>query len=617
MTINNKKDVADKYKKLTEVQHVLARPGRYIGSINKEKSLKWMLKDNIIITKEVNVVPAFHKLFDEIISNSADHARTKEGANLNRIDVTVDSKIISVLDNGGIPVIKHPEYDQYIPDMIFGELRSGSNFDDDEDSLSTGQNGEGSSLTNIFSKVFTVETALDGKKLKIVYSNNMSERTEPTILTSNKNFTKITYEPDLSRFNMDEITEDDIALIERRTYEVAFTNPNLKVYFNGKRCEIDSFEKFVKLYNPDSVLFTSERWKVGLAFSENGYNHISYVNSTPSYDGGTHVDYVSGKIIDAVRAHIEKKTKQKIRPQDIRNNLSVLIDCNINNPRYNSQTKEKLITPPNQFGSQFEPDDKFIKKLLASNIVKDIIEWANRKKDMEELKDIEDREKSIKTKGFHDIENYRSATSRRRDECMLFLCEGQSASKPLLAASNPKIHGVLPLKGKPENCFAKTLSQVVSQEFMNISRILNLSITKPDYSQMRYSKVIIATDADHDGQHILGLMILLFRKFWPELLDNGQVQYLVTPSVIVTMKGKKYNFVTEAEYDEWIIGKSGFTTKYCKGLGGHKTPEFKTFIEDENSFITINYDHERDGDLVGMAFDPKRADDRKQWVAVI
>ena len=608
----------DKYKKLTEVEHCLSRPSRYIGSINKETKDTWCIQDNKIKKVKVQIVPAFHKLFDEIISNSADHARTPEGAHLTTIDVTVKNGVISVLDNGGIPVVIHPEYNQYIPDMIFGELRSGSNFDDDEDSMSTGQNGEGSSLVNIFSKSFLVETALNGKGFKIEYTDNMTSKSEPHINKTTKKFTRITYVPDLERLNMDAISDDDILMIERRVCEIAFTNPKLKLTFNGKKIDVNSFDKFVKLYDKDSVYYEcGDRWRLGIAFSDKSFDHVSYVNSTPSFDGGTHIDYVSDKIVDAVREKIEKATKQKIKPADIKNNLVILLDCNINNPRYNSQTKEKLITQPKDFGSQFTLDDKFIKKLLASTIVKDIIEWAMNRKAMDELKQIEDDENAVRKKGFHDIEKYRPATSRNRTECVLFLCEGDSASTPLKAASDPKIHGVYPLKGKPKNCLKDTLSEVVSDEFKNIARILNLSITKPNYDDMRYQKVILATDADVDGQHIVGLIILLFRKFWQPLLESGRVQILLTPSVIVTYKNKTYNFIAEEEYEEWIKDKKGYTTKYCKGLGGHDTKTFKSFLEDANSFVTIDYDSERDDDLLNMAFEPKRSDDRKEWVAIV
>lgn len=611
MSINNK------YKKLSEVEHCLQRPGRYIGSINQETHLKWYMEDEIVKEKKMTFTPAFHKLFDEIISNSADHARTPEGKNLTKIDVTLTDNTISVYDNGGIPVVIHPEYNQYIPDMIFGELRSGSNFDDNEDSLSTGQNGEGSSLVNIFSKSFIVETALDGKKFKIEYTNNMSEKTEPKITTSKTNFTEITYIPDIERMNMSSISEDDKLLIERRVHEIAFTNPNLKVFFNKKRCTVDTFEKFVKTYDKDSVYYEIDRWRLGVAYSKDGFKHISYVNSTPSFDGGTHVDYVVDKLVEAVREKIEKKTKQSIRPSEIKNNLVIMLDCNINNPRYNSQTKEKLITQPSQFGSRFDLDDKFIKKLLASKVVENIIEWAMKKKDMDDLKDIEQRENAVRKSGFYDIPKYRPATSKARKECLLFLSEGDSANAPLLDASNPKIHGLFPLKGKPENCYAKKLTDVVSQEIMYISRILNLSITKPDYDNMRYDKIVFATDADTDGQHIIGLLSLLFSRFWPELLKEGRVQIFQTPSVIATYKGKKYNFIRESEYDEWIKDKKGYTTKYCKGLGGHDSKTFSEFLNDPNSYITIDYDPERDDDALGMAFDPKRADDRKDWVAII
>lgn len=606
-----------KYKKLSEVEHCLQRPGRYIGSINQETHKKWYVENEKIEEREMTFTPSFHKLFDEIISNSADHARTPEGKNLTKIEVTLTDDTITVFDNGGIPVVIHPEYNQYIPDMIFGELRSGSNFDDDSDSLSTGQNGEGSSLVNIFSKSFIVETALDGKKFKIEYTNNMSDKSDPKITTSKTNYTQITYVPDIERMNMKTISEDDKILIERRVYEIAFTNPNLKVYFNKKRCAIDTFEKFVKTYDKDAVYYEIDRWRLGIAYSNDSFKHISYVNSTPSFDGGTHVDYVTDKLVDVVRERIEKKTKQKIRPSEIRNNLVIMLDCNINNPRYNSQTKEKLITQPSQFGSKFELDEKFIKKLLASKVVEDIIEWAMKKKDMDDLKGIEQRESEVRKSGFYDIPKYRPATSKDRKQCLLFLSEGDSANAPLLDASNPKIHGLFPLKGKPENCYAKKLTDVVSNEIMYISRILNLSITKPDYDNMRYDKIVFATDADTDGQHIIGLLSLLFSRFWAPLLEEGRVLIFQTPSVIATYKGKKYNFIRESDYDEWIKDKKGYTTKYCKGLGGHDSKTFSEFMDDPNSYVTIDYNPKRDDDFLGMAFDPKRADDRKDWVAII
>ena len=607
----------NKYSKLSEVEHVLLRPGRYLGSINKEEHERWIIEEGVIDEVKLSYTPAFHKLFDEIISNSADHARTEEGKNLNRIDVTVEGDTISVFDNGGIPVVIHPEYNQYIPDMIFGELRSGSNFNDDEDSLSAGQNGEGSSLVSIFSKSFIVETALGGKKFHIEYKNNMSEKTEPKISTSKTNFTRITYTPDLARLNMESITDDDLLLLERRVNEIAFTNPNLKVTFNGKKCELTNFETFVKCYNPEAVYFETDRWRIGIAPSKTGFKHISYVNSTPSYDGGTHLDYVTSKIVDSIRTKIEKLTKQTVKPGDIKGGLTVLIDCNINNPRYNSQTKEKLITQPSQYGSTLELDDKFVKKLQTCAAVRDIVEWANRKKDLDELKKVEQQDQQARRAGFYDIPKYRPATSKDRSNCVLFVCEGDSASSPLLDASNPKIHGVFPLKGKPENCFAKKLTDVLSQEIMNVSRILNLSITKPDYTKMRYDKIIVATDADVDGRHITALLSLLFSRFWPELLKQGRVQMFQTPSVIVNYKGSVYNFIEESEYDEWIVGKTGYTTKYCKGLGGHDSKTFATFLQDPKSFVTLEYVPARDDEALSMAFDPKRADDRKDWVAVI
>lgn len=607
-----------KYKKLDEITHVLTRPSRYVGSVNPVNTKTWFVLDGTVTQGELKLSPAFHKLFDEIISNSADHSRTPEGKNLDTISVSVDALkgIITVQDNGGIPVVKHPEYDQYIPEMIFGELRSGSNFDDNEDSLSTGQNGEGASLVNIFSHMFRVQTVHNGLMFDQTFTDHMRDRSEPDIShMPTGNGTTITYQPDLEILNSS-FDDDTIRLIERRCYEVAFTNPHLKVYFEGKLIEINNFKSFVEAFDPEAVITTEDRWNVAVGLSKTGFQHISYVNSTASTDGGTHVDYISEKIIEAVRSHIEKKTKQQVRPSDIKNNLRLFIDCKINNPRYNSQTKEKLITAPNKFGSQFKLTDKFVKQLLASPMIASIIEWAKRKQELEDAKAIEERAKSVRKNGFHDIPKYRPATSKKREECILLLTEGDSALKPLSAASDPKIHGLFPLRGKPENCFEKEVKAVLSQEIIYVLSILNLQLGQTEFDNMRYQKIVIATDFDLDGMHIRALLILLFKKFFPELLKSGRVQFFNTPDRVVTYKGKEYDFYDNESYEAFIADKPTAKTKYCKGLGSHSSEKIKTFLTNPDCFVTVEYDESRDDEILNMAFDPKNADKRKVWVDI-
>lgn len=612
-------DISQKYQKLTEIEHVLARPGRYVGNINQITQSMWFIdSDGSIGERDFTFTPAFHKLFDEIITNSADHSKTPEGAGLTEIIVTVDAfDGIHVRDNGGIPVVKHPEYQQWIPEMIFGELRSGSNFDDAAENELGGQNGEGASLTNIFSKEFVVWTRHNNVEFKQRFSENMSKRSEPEIKDyKGKGFTSINWVVDFPRFGMTEITNDDLLLMKRRTYEIAFTNPKLKVHFNGELCSINNFKSFVELWGGKPTYQEIDRWRVGVGFSKTGFRHLSYVNSIPSGDGGSHVEYVTEKIVDLLREKIEKKTKQKIRPSDIKNNLMLFLDCNIINPRYHSQTKEKLITPISQFGSKFEITDKFEKELLSSKMVEDIIAWALHKTEMEEIKKLEEEAKDIKRKGFHDIPKYNPATSSKREECTLFLTEGDSAQKPFTVAADPKIHGVFPLRGKPKNCFAEGIRDVISTEILYISTILNLSITDPDYTQMRYGKVVIATDADDDGIHIRGLLLLFFKKFWPELLLQGKVFFLESPKWIVTYKGQNYDFRDNASYYEFVKDKPSVKTHYCKGLGSHETEKFEEILKDPSSYVRVDYFSDRDDDSLHMVFDPKRSDDRKEWVAL-
>ncbi|AXF41446.1 DNA-dependent ATPase [Acinetobacter phage SH-Ab 15599] len=608
-----------KYKKLDEIDHVLLRPARYVGSINPVELKTWYIEDGKIVEGTLVSSPAFHKLFDEIISNSADHARTKEGKNLNKITVDVDpvEGRIVVRDNGGIPVVKHPEYNQYIPEMIFGELRSGSNFSDDADSLTTGQNGEGASLVNIFSKEFRVQTVYKGMMFNQVFTDHMKTRTEPDVseMMPCGNGTTISYKPDLSILNAS-FDIDTLRLIERRCYEIAFTNPNLEVFYNGKKININTFEDFIKAYEPECTIQSQDRWIIGVSLSKDGFKHVSFVNSTPSFDGGTHVDYVSEKIVEAVRSHIEKKTKQKVPPSDIKNNLRLFIDCKINNPRYNSQTKEKLITSVKDYGSQLKLSEKFIKQLLASPTVASIVEWAKRRQLLNGLKEMEAEVEAIRKAGYHDIPKYRPATSTNRDQCILFLAEGDSALNPFKAASDPKIHGLFPLRGKPENSYDKDVKSVFTQEILYVLSILNLKLGDTNYDKMRYKKVVIASDADLDGMHIRGLLVLFFKNFFPELLKQGRIMFLNTPIFLVKYKNKEYDFYDERSYKEFIEDKPKAVTKYCKGLGSHDSVKFLSFLSNPDCYVQVEYDEERDDPLLSLSFDPDRADDRKEWVAL-
>lgn len=620
--MNTKVQDVSKFRKLSEIEHVIMRPGRYLGSINNDTKNTWVIKDGKVQEQKIQINPAFLKMFDEIISNSADHAKRSEGAHMTKIEVTVITMTgtISVLDDGGIPVVIHPEEKQWIPEMIFGELRSGSNFDDDAGNEGAGQNGEGSSLVNIFSTQFSVQTA-DGKNsFDMIWRDNMSNKGAPTVRPSNLHYTKIDYEPDLKRLGMQAIDPDAMLMLERRCWEIAATNPRLKVYFNGKHLSIKSFEDFVKLHaDSDLVYQEDDKWKVGFAYSDDGFKHITYVNSVNVYEGGTHIDYVMDKVVEAIREQIEKKTKQKLRPSDIKSQFKLIMSATINNPRFSSQTKENLINLPSAYGTKFDLKEDTVKAIMSGPIMKRIIQWAERRKVAEDLKNAQEEADKIKRKTFYHIEKYTPATEADRSKCILFLAEGDSAAKPLVAAKS-RNHGVFPLRGKPINAFDLLLSDTIkkNKEFANILNILGFNLDGSiSENGLRYGSLAVATDADLDGAHIRGLLIIMFRKFWPKLIESGFIKFLKTPVVVATRGKDKFEFFTEPEYDTWAAAETKpHTKKYMKGLGSWDVESMKRFMTDPKYLYTIAPMDQTDHEALNMAFDPSKPEGRKAWLAL-
>jgi DNA topoisomerase II len=381
------KNIEDNFKKLTDIEHVILRPGMYIGSIKPNKGSKWIIEENKMVYKELTYNPGFLKIFDEIVTNSVDESK-RNGSKLKTIKINITDKLITIWDDGGIPVIKHKQHNEWIPEMIFSNLKAGSNFDDSEERSWAGTNGVGSTLTNIYSSTFTISTC-DGKNHFVqTFSNNMKERTNPVIKKSNKNHTEISYTPDLEKFGLDKIDEDHFKMIEKRVYDIAACNTHLKIYFNGNQIGVKSFEDYIKLYVNEFFYETKKdkTWSIGIALSESGFQQVSFVNSTDTYDGGTHIEYVMNQIISSMREFFLKKHKVDVRPSELRNHMFLFLDSTIMNPSFSSQTKEKLITEVKSFGTSFEVSQKLISSILKSEIVNSILDWIQQKKNAEDNK---------------------------------------------------------------------------------------------------------------------------------------------------------------------------------------------------------------------------------------
>ncbi len=304
------KTIEQKYQKLDEIDHCLKRPGRYIGSVKPNTADHWIVDNDKMDKRVVTSIPALLKIFDEVISNSVDFSKTGEGKHLDTIKVTLNQMTgeIVVEDNGGIAVVKHSGYDQYVPEMIF-ELRAGSNFDDTEDSLGTGQNGEGAALTAIFSTEFEVSTCDGLNQFNQIRTNNSRQISVPKIKPSNKHHTKIRFIPDYEKFGLDGLDDQNYARLEKRVYDVAGCNPDLKIYLNGKRIAIKSFQDYVKLYTDEFVFEENDHWQVALASSDSGFNHVSFVNGTETSIGGNHISYISDQIVTSLREYLKKNIR--------------------------------------------------------------------------------------------------------------------------------------------------------------------------------------------------------------------------------------------------------------------------------------------------------------------
>jgi len=602
--------IEKQYRKLSDVQHVLLRPGRYIGSVVNHTGISWFLdNENNMVKREGTWNPALLKLFDEVLSNSVDESKRK-GSKLNRIDVLINqaSGILSVKDNGGIPVVIHKEAKQYVPEMIFSELRAGSNFEDTADNDLTGQNGEGAALTNIFSNEFRVTTC-DGKNQFVqVFTDNMSKRTKPDIRKCTVNGTKIQWIPDYVRLNTN-LKGDNFQKMVKRVHDVAACNPKLIVYLNGARIKYASFKSYISTYTSDFVYGNNGDWQVGIAASEDGFQQVSFVNTSETLSGGTHVEYIEAQVNRKVREYIKKKHKVDVKPAVIRTHLMLFVNARIINPRYPSQTKEDLLTEPRDFGTEYEVSDKLIADIVKGNIIQSILDWVASKQRQEEMAKLRKAARNNKSKK---VAAHIQANSTKVSDTILHLMEGESAISNFINVRNQSIHGAYPLKGKPLNWRnAKSFADVaLNEEYSSIMNILGLEFGKTA-TLLKYGKIRYSTDADLDGAgSIVGLLNNFF-SMWPELFD-GRIEILRSPIIIARKQGEEnVCFYTLAEYDEVQEEYTEWNIKYVKGLGGLTEDEYDFMI---NSPRIDTVKMGEDGQLaLEMAFG-KDVEGRKKWL---
>ena len=640
-----------------------------------------------MMMRRIKYVPGLYKIYDEVLVNAIDHwtrmaerialqDRIKKGLAKETPEVTLKMKFkpvktikveidqesgcISVFNDGdGIPIAMHKEYGVYVPELLFSQFLTSGNYKGanvNQTKIIGGKNGYGAKLAALFSHEFTIETVdyNTHKKYIQTYRDNLNQIEEAQITDfKGMPYTKISFRPDLKRFGLDELTDDIVALFKKRVYDAAGWCSGVNVFYNDFRIPIRDFNQYTNLYLGSRTerkryyVVVNDRWEVGVTYSDHQeFQQVSMVNGIITSKGGRHVDHVVDAITKKLAADISTE-KNKVSPRTVKANMWVFIRCVIENPNFDSQTKEALTTKISNFGSRCELSIDDIKKIGAVGISK-------RAKDFSAFKDTltskaTDGKKVTKVM-VDKLEDADYAGSKKYSHrCVLILTEGDSAKGfalnglKALTAEQRKFYGVFPLKGKMLNVRDAKQNQIdKNTEIASLKQILALQ-SGVDYTgaegikKLRYGKIMILTDSDHDGDHIKGLVINFIHKFWPSLMESDNfITTMITPIVIVWKERKRghkternniIKFYSENEFYEWKRQNNdgrGWKSRYYKGLATSKEADAQDCFK-QPKMIQYVWDKEEEDEATGrkispsdnainLAFLKTNADLRKKWL---
>lgn len=517
--------------------------------------------------KTVKFHQAKSKAIEEILDNSIDEFYRGHVTEIH-VDLSDDGKQVSVQDNGiGFPLAKIKD--------VYTEFRTGSKFKDEEVDdkgflyRTLGQNGLGASATCLTSDFF---------KATVRHYNSKKEQTYEFIdgaLQIKKSKEKPFKGPSGVKVELTlakEVYKNQVIdkeLLRKRIIDLAYNNPGLTFYFNDEKYMYKKglFELAQRIDPATAQLFGDEAFvyettnikgskvkakydmHLSLCFdkkSDDKEKMISFVNSTPTYDGGFHHDRIKRLFINSVKDKLErtaKKDKLTLVDNDVLAGFTFVIGIIMPNPRFESQTKRKLVrdTLLEKALESFMADGiaKFIRK--NPEILEHILERARSRQRMMDLKDASKLAKKGKKQR---VEKLLDANERKdRTKCTLFICEGDSAIGGLRSARDKLYQGGIALKGKPMNVSQAAIKEVLeNQEFADIMSSIGLAIgQKAEPKELRYSKIVFLADSDVDGGHINTLLTNFFFTFWPEMFEMGMIQIAKAPLFeVVTDKGTIY-----------------------------------------------------------------------------
>lgn len=600
------KTIEQKYKELTETEHVLLRPGMYVGSVKPELSTQFVFdyKDQTMVQKEVEYVPAMLKLIDEVVSNSCDEYRRKDNLGLTQLNVTImkDDTIV-IEDNGGIPVVKHKEAGIMVPQLIFGRMRTSSNYNDEEDRTGLGTNGVGSSLTNIFSSYFGIMTD-DGKKRWLGnWRNNMSEFYDEKIEKSSKknHGTRTTFHLDFSRFEgVEHLDRSFKDIILTRCINAAVANPGLVVKYKdddvcGEYC-YKNFKDYIDLYRNYLTLKDCIEYKDDdkcVYVYPDGNINVGFVNGGIC-NKGTHIKALHQFINASISEFLKKKDKIDVLPRQVDGNYSMFCDLTISNPSYDSQTKECLTTPVEKFykddSKKFEVSQKFLDQVMKSDIIENVRDWYKKKCEAEDQRAIRKINREI-SKGLKRPDKFITCTSKKKQEKQLWIFEGDSAKAAFRNCRDPHTQAGYIMRGVPKSSWNESPTNIMKNEVYNdLVTILGLKFGNDfNINDLKFGKIVISSDMDNDGHHIAGILLAFFNH-WPDLYEKGIVVRSISPIIVAHKNKLTKNFYNIDDYKKEESKLKGWTFKFTKGLGGlnnaeskemYLNPKFQVFRKDD------------------------------------
>jgi len=634
-----------KIQELNPIEHILKRPDMYVGSIRTKQAEEYvgdMTKSTtennteelvLSIKKEtITFSPAILRIFVEALSNAIDNAQRSKEANIacSKIKVIINKETgeTTILNDGlVIPIEHNNDSEEYKHTMIFGKLRTSTNFNDNEERTVSGRNGLGIKLTNVFSKYFKVKGVdpSSGKCFSQEWENNMTKTKPPKITTSalKTGYTEVTWIPDFEHFQIPGYSEDIIRLYTRYVFDAAMLT-GLNVYLNDTKLPIKNLQDYSKLFTSpttESIYIKGKDSDVVLCTSPE-FEAISFVNGVFTLNGGKHVDGWSEAIFRPIVDHFNKPKKPQVTIKDIKQFFRLFVVSTLVNPEFSSQSKTELTSP--------EVSASIDKKSLNT-----IIKWetTNRVNDIIASKEILVMKKSeSKKRGYTPIEGYMPANEaggKNSEKCTLALCEGLSAKSfvvkgmdsPYLGGNGRDFFGVYPLRGKILNVRASNGKQIAdNKEITAVIQALGLRYdvdytVDENFATLNYGKLLILTDADTDGKHITGLIINIFHFLFPSLLER-KIPFIVnmlTPIAKFMMKSDEKVFYDLVSADEFYNANKdkNIRVKYYKGLGTHSDEE----ISQEFGKRVLSYiKDEKCNDAIVKAFHQKHSDSRKKWL---